>query len=224
MPGPRRVAPRVPKCPPGCPEAVPSSRAADVESFPFFWYETGVNSAHSVWPARARADAASSPRRGRGARGRLDPSHPRPAPPDHSGPRQAPYADVMASEATSDRRPRVERTHDSVDRDRAAASGSRRRRSGRRFSDEQKRRMQLVYLLHLRDLHRWRQIRRPETRLRQGRYPRVGCRGSSIINGIRVQSARPSERGPGSGGGVERETEADRVFFRSESETRPTDE
>lgn len=28
--------------------------------------------------------------------------------------------------------------------------------------------MQLVYLLHLRDLHRWRQIRRPETRLRQG--------------------------------------------------------
>ena len=45
-----------------------------------------------------------------------------------------------------------------------------------------------------------------------GRYPRVGCRGSSIINGIRVQSARPSERGPGSGGGVERETEADRLL------------
>ena len=41
---PRRVAPRVPKCPPGCPEAVPSSRAAGVDSFPFFWYETGVNS------------------------------------------------------------------------------------------------------------------------------------------------------------------------------------
>ena len=57
-----------------------------------------------------------------------------------------------------------------------------------------------------------------------GRYPRVGCRGSSIINGIRVQSARPSERGPGSGGGVERETERQIVFFRSESETRPTDE
>ena len=45
LPGPRRVAPRVPKCPPGCPEAVPSSRAADVDSLPFFWYETGVNSA-----------------------------------------------------------------------------------------------------------------------------------------------------------------------------------
>ena len=105
---------------------------------------------------------------GRGARGRLDPSHPPPAPPDHSGPRQAPSADVMASEATSDRRPRVERTRDSVDRDRAAAPGSRRRRSGRRFSDEQKRRMQFVYLLHLRDLHRWRQIRRVETRLQQG--------------------------------------------------------
>ena len=73
----------------------------------------------------------------------------------------------MASEATSD--PRVERTHNSVDRDRAAAPGSRRRRSGRRFSDEQKRRMQFVYLLHLRDLHRWRQIRRVETRLQQGR-------------------------------------------------------
>jgi len=175
----RRVAPRVPKCPPGCPEAVPSSRAADA-FLSLFLVKTGVNSGRPALEptpplrrdeggARAAVLTTATPRPPRPT----TPARGRRPPPTRWPPRPPPTA-ALASSAPTTLSTMTEQ------RRRARAGGVR-----ASFSDEQKRRMQLVYLLHLRDLHRWRQIRRVETRLQQGRLmarwsparPRLGCRG-----------------------------------------------